>query len=116
MRTAVFSMAKHKAGAAKTAVAAAMSPPLPVFARVVKGGLELRLHVVPGASTSEIVGEHGDRLRVRVAAPPEKGKANEAICDLLEEELGVKGVTVVAGHGCREKTVVVPGLTTWPLE
>jgi uncharacterized protein (TIGR00251 family) len=116
MRTAVFAMAKRKAGCAAKPAVAAMSPPLPVFARVVKGCLELRLHVVPGASTTEIVGEHGHRLRVRVAAPPEKGKANEAICDLLEEELGVKGITVVAGHGCREKTVVVPGLTVWPLE
>lgn len=97
----------------KLAVTAA--PVLPVFAKVVPSGLELKILVVPGARSSELVGEHGDRLKVRVQAPPEKGKANEDVCDLISEVTGRKGVVVAAGFTSREKTVIVPGLTEWPV-
>jgi len=55
---------------------------------------------VPGASRTRIVGELDGRLKVAVAAPPEKGKANKAIVALLARTLGVsrRDVTVVAGH------------------
>jgi uncharacterized protein len=55
---------------------------------------------VPGASRTRIVGELDGRLKVTVAAPPEKGKANKAIVALLARTLGVsrRDVTVVAGH------------------
>ena len=79
----------------------------------VENGVRFPLLVVPGASCTEIVGVHGDALRVRVAAPPEKGKANAAVCTHLARSLGVRkaDVRIVAGHGGRRKSVEVTGLT-----
>ena len=63
------------------------------------GSIEVRVHVVPGAGRSEIVGRHGDALKVRVAAPPEDGKANRAVVDLLAKALLIRSseITLVAG-------------------
>ena len=71
----------------------------------------LRLHVVPGASRAGVVGRHGDGWKVRVTAPPERGKANEAVVRLVAATLGLPraAVTIVSGHGTREKTVEVAG-------
>lgn len=74
--------------------------------RAVQGGVELRLKVVPGASRSAIAGELGDRLKVRIAAPPEGGKANRAVEDLLAELTGCI-CTVTTGHGSPLKTLLV---------
>ena len=61
----------------------------------------LSLKVVPGSSRDEIVGWLGDSLKVKVKAPPEKGRANEAVVTLLAERLGfgTSSITVVSGHG-----------------
>lgn len=69
----------------------------------------LRVKVVPGAKRDEIVGPLGDRLKVRVAAPPEGGKANKAVCKLIAERLGVKPSTVrvVVGQANPEKTLEI---------
>jgi uncharacterized protein (TIGR00251 family) len=83
---------------------------LPPFARATPAGLELRLKVVPGASRSAIAGVLGDRLKVRVAAPPEDGKANRAVIEVLVAWLGTAGIEIVAGHGHAEKTARVTGL------
>jgi uncharacterized protein (TIGR00251 family) len=69
----------------------------------VAGGYEIRLKVVPGASRSEVVGPLGNRLKVRVAAPAEGGKANRAVVRLILEWLGARRVTIVAGHASAEK-------------
>lgn len=76
------------------------------------GGVALKVKVVPGASRSKVAGVLGDRLKVAVAAPPEGGKANKAVCELLAETLGVsaKAVEVTAGHTQPRKTVVVSGV------
>ena len=73
----------------------------------------IAVKAVPGAKRDEIVGPLGDRLKVRVAAPPEGGKANKAICELLAAALGVKvrDVDVVRGASTAEKTVRVQGIT-----
>ena len=78
----------------------------------------VRLKVVPGASRTAWAGRHGDRWRVRVAAPPEGGKANEAVLALLAERLGVpRGrLALVAGHGSPLKTVTVTGLAPEEVE
>jgi uncharacterized protein (TIGR00251 family) len=70
----------------------------------------LNLKVVPGASKNEIVGWMGDVLKVRVSAPPEKGRANAAVCELLAAALGVsvKRVQVVSGETSQRKVVEVP--------
>lgn len=58
-----------------------------------------------------MVGRHADGWKVRVAAPPERGAANDAVVRLLAEAVGVppRDVTIVSGHGRREKTVEVAG-------
>ena len=68
--------------------------------------------VSPGAARSELVGRHGDGWRARVAAPPERGRANEALCTLLAELLRVPraSVRVAAGQTARRKVVEVEGL------
>jgi hypothetical protein len=58
----------------------------------------IRLKVIPGASQDAVAGLLGDRLKVRVVAPPEDGKANKAICRLLRKTLNC-GVTIESGHG-----------------
>jgi uncharacterized protein len=76
---------------------------LPSFARRVEGGIEIALKVVPGASRSEVVGPLGGRLKLKVAAPPERGRANDAAIRLLREWLGVHDVEIVAGLGSSVK-------------
>ncbi len=68
--------------------------------------------VVPGAKRDEICGMLGERLKVRVSAPPEDGKANQAVCRLLASELGIKPrqVEIVSGHSRSEKTVRIAGV------
>ncbi len=73
----------------------------------------LELKVVPGASRAGIAGWLGDMLKVRVSAPPERGKANAAVEELLAEALGVSSgsVRIVAGHGSARKVVEIAGLS-----
>lgn len=68
--------------------------------------------VSPGARRSELVGRHGDGWRARIAAAPERGRANEALCSLLADVLDVprRSVSVVAGHSARMKVVEIDGL------
>ncbi|GIW41632.1 MAG: UPF0235 protein [Candidatus Binatia bacterium] len=75
-----------------------------------RGKIEVR--VVPGAPRDEIVGWVDGALKVRVAAPPEKGAANRALERLLSRELGLPAarVRIVAGGSSRRKLVEVEGL------
>ena len=75
------------------------------------GGVELRVKVVPGARRTEVVGPLGDRLKVRIAAPAESGRANRALIELLSEKLETRAVEIVSGHGAAEKTIRVASLT-----
>jgi uncharacterized protein (TIGR00251 family) len=72
----------------------------------------VRLRVSPGAKSAQVVGRHGDAWKVRVAAPPEGGRANEAVVRLLAETLSVPrdAVTLVSGHGAKDKIVQLAGL------
>ena len=58
-----------------------------------------------------MAGVLGDRLKVRVAAPPEAGKANAAVLALLAGALDRKDLRLVAGAASAEKTVLLPGCT-----
>jgi hypothetical protein len=64
------------------------------------------------------VGRHGDGWRARIAAPPERGRANDALCALLAEALDVprSSVRVVAGATARVKVVEVEELTPGEIE
>ena len=72
----------------------------------------LRLRVVPGAAKPGLIGRYGDAWKLRVAAPPEGGAANEAVVDLVARTLGVppRMVSVVSGFASRDKIVEVDGL------
>lgn len=85
-------------------------PRLEIVARA--GGVEFAVKVVPGASRTKIVGVLGSALKVAIAAPPEGGKANAALVELLADALGVKkaDVAVVSGHGQALKRVAVRGV------
>jgi uncharacterized protein (TIGR00251 family) len=69
--------------------------------------------VSPGAADTRIVGRHGDAWKVRLAAPPERGRANDALLELLALTLGVERtrIRLVAGATSRDKVVEVEGLT-----
>ena len=69
----------------------------------------LKLKVVPRASRNAIVGWIGDRLKVAVTAPPEKGRANAAVVKLLARELGVRqgNLRITTGETSSAKTVVI---------
>ena len=73
----------------------------------------LKLKVVPGASRSRIVGWLGDRLKVTVAAPPESGKANAAVIDLLASSLSLRpaDLQITAGHTNPLKELLISSLT-----
>jgi uncharacterized protein len=59
-----------------------------------------------------VVGRHGDGWKVRVAESPERGRANDAVLALLASTLDVPraNVTLVSGHGAREKVVELDGI------
>ena len=65
---------------------------------------------VPGSSATGIAGRHGDAIRVRVAAPPERGRANDAIAVLLRSITGARRVELVAGQTSRRKRFVAFGV------
>ncbi len=75
-------------------------------------GLRLRVRVSPGARKEALLGVYGDALKVAVRAPPEKGRANKAVIEFLAGVLAVSrgSVTLVAGEGSRDKSVVVSGV------
>ncbi len=85
---------------------------------VASDGLVLRLQVHPGAGKEGVVGVHGDALKVRVVAPPESGRANEAVLSLLSRLLGVdrSALTMTAGEGSRRKRVKVEGMESADLD
>lgn len=72
----------------------------------------LHLHVHPGAGRTEIVGRHGDALKIRVATPPEQGRANGACVRLLAEVFEVKpsAVDLVSGATSRSKRFALTGV------
>ena len=78
----------------------------------------VRLRVSPGANSAHVVRRHGEAWKVRVAAPAEGGRANEAVVRLLAETLSLSrdAVTLVSGHGARDKIVQLTGLDSTQIE
>ncbi len=77
--------------------------------RVVDGGVELLVRVVPGARSSEIVGVVEGRLKVKLAARPVDGQANDELCRVVASWCGVRmsAVEVTTGSTSRAKTLLV---------
>lgn len=77
-----------------------------------KPSARLTVKVVPGSSRDQIVGWLGDALKIKVAAPPKKGKANEAVIALVAERLGLPAdaVAVVSGHSSPSKVIAINGM------
>jgi uncharacterized protein (TIGR00251 family) len=74
---------------------------------------DLVIRVQPRAKRTEVAGERGGAVVIRVSAPPVDGRANEAVCRLIAERAGVprSAVTVVRGQTGRDKVVRVDGLS-----
>ncbi len=74
--------------------------------------MEIVIHAQPRASRSEVVGLHGDALKVRLAAPPVDGAANLELIRVMAKVLGVpkSSVEVTRGHSSKSKVVRVSGL------
>lgn len=89
-------------------------PGPPVWARRDGADWLLDLHVQPGAKTTTVVGEHGARLKLKIAAPPVDNKANLHLLAWLAAQLGVpkSAVRLVRGESSRQKTVAVSGAET----
>lgn len=79
----------------------------------IAGGVRLQVQVQPRATRTATVGLHGDALKVRLAAPPVGGAANEALIRWVAEELGVPRarVRLTSGATGRRKVVEVTGVT-----
>jgi uncharacterized protein YggU (UPF0235/DUF167 family) len=78
-----------------------------------RSSTRLRVRVVPGAASTQLVGRLGDAWKLRVHAAPERGRANEAVVALLAETLGLPraDVRVLAGHTTRDKLVELAGIS-----
>ncbi len=75
------------------------------------GRVTLTLHIQPGAKKTEIAGLHGDALKIRLAAPPVDGKANEALIGFIAETVGLPraAVTLKSGQTSRRKVLEISG-------
>ena len=87
------------------------SPSRPGYARATADGSELDVWVVPGSSRTEIAGLHGGAVRVRVAAPPEGGKANRAVENTLRRVIGASHVELSRGARSRRKVFALVGVS-----
>jgi len=72
-------------------------------------GAVVAVRAVPGASRSAIVGLHGEELKVRVCSPPMDGRANEEVCEVVADALGLRPreVQLLQGHSARSKVLLV---------
>jgi uncharacterized protein (TIGR00251 family) len=73
------------------------------------GFLRLSLHVQPGARKTELAGLHAGALKVRIAAAPEDGAANKALCEFLASFFGIAktSVSILQGQSSRKKTILI---------
>lgn len=76
-------------------------------------GCTLGLRVKPGAKQDVVIGVYGGRLKMTVVAPPERGKANQAVARVLAGvlNLATSRVRVVSGFASQDKTLLFEGCT-----
>lgn len=80
--------------------------------------MRFEVRVQPRASRTEIAGEYNGAIKVRLSAPPVDGAANDALVNLLADELSVprRDVSIVSGASSRSKTVAVAGVDAAAVE
>jgi uncharacterized protein (TIGR00251 family) len=85
------------------------TPDLPIWARWQSGALLIAVHAQPGARRTQVVGKHGDRLKIALHAPPVDGKANDELLRFIATTLTLRRTTLrlTAGLASREKTVAI---------
>lgn len=90
----------------------AFSMPKPYLKQTSEGVL-LSLHIQPNAKKTELVGLHGEALKIRIQAPPVDDAANEALLKFIGARLGLTSANLilVKGHTSRQKRVLVRGKT-----
>lgn len=78
-----------------------------------KDGVLIRVQAQPKASRTEIVGPHGDRLKIRIAAPPVDGEANDELLRFLKKKLGIPAaqIELLRGQSSKMKHVTCRGLS-----
>jgi uncharacterized protein (TIGR00251 family) len=83
-------------------------PDRPWLGRTARGW-SIAVHVQPGAKRSSVAGLHGERLKLRIAAPPAEGRANAAVVAFIAEALGVPRalVSIARGERSRDKVIAV---------
>lgn len=76
----------------------------------------LAIHAQPGAKRSEVAGLHGEALKIRLAAPPIEGKANDALLRFIAERFAVplRNVELLRGAQSRHKMVKITGSSVAP--
>lgn len=83
------------------------------WARHTSEGVLLSVHVQPRAARTECVGLHGDAVKIRVAAPPVEGAANEAVVRFVAEVMGLplRDVVMQSGETGRQKHILLRGVS-----
>ena len=83
----------------------------------VDGGVAFTVKVIPGSSRSVICGPLGGMLKIKISAPPEKGKANKCLLEFLAKLLGAKktDVSIISGQSSQIKSVQVLGISAQTL-
>lgn len=71
------------------------------------------VRIQPGAGKTGIVGRHDEAIKIRVAAPPEKGKANAALIEFVAQRLSISrdAVEILRGHTSRNKVLRITGMS-----
>ncbi|HSO74305.1 MAG TPA: DUF167 domain-containing protein [Blastocatellia bacterium] len=78
-----------------------------------EGDVTLRVRVQPRASRTELIGEHAGAIKLKIAAPPVDGKANQECRRFLAQALGVRtgSVEIIAGESSRDKVIRVRNIS-----
>jgi uncharacterized protein (TIGR00251 family) len=86
-----------------------MTDSLATYLRAGREGYLLSVRAQPGAKKTEIAGDYNGAVKIKLAAPPVDGKANEALCRFVAEALGVpkSAVSIKSGASSRDKVVVI---------
>lgn len=84
---------------------------MPVWLKEDKRGVVICCHIQPGGSRSEVVGEHGERIKIKIKAPPVDGKANKELIAFLSKLLRMpkSSLGILRGETSRQKDVLCLG-------